>query len=79
MVVALGETETLPFGPLTVPTFWSIDQEVALVVAQFSVELCPASIDEGDAVNDEIAGPFCDTVTVAVALAVPPGPFAVAV
>ena len=47
MVVAAGLTLIDPLAAFTLPTPWSIEAEVALVMVQLRVELCPESIVPG--------------------------------
>ncbi len=79
VVVAVGVTETEPLVGC-VPMLLSIETEVALFVDQVSVELWPEVIDVGFAVKLMVGADVPElTVTVAVAVAEPPGPVAVSV
>jgi len=69
-LVAAGVTVLLV--PVTVPTPWSMDNEVAPVTAHASVEDAPAAMVEGVAVNEEMTGVVPGlTVTVVVAVVLP--------
>ena len=64
----------------TVPTPWSIAHVVALVIPLHdSVNEAPAVMVVGLAVNNPIVGAAALTVTVAVAVLLPPAPVAVSV
>jgi hypothetical protein len=77
-VVLAGETDTEV--PVTVPTPWSIDTEVAPLTVHDSTELCPPGIDGGLATNDWIVGPaLLPTVTARVAVMLPDAFVAVSV
>src|SRR5438105_7935942 len=65
VVVAAGVTVTAPFAGCA-PTPLSILTDVAFVVAQESVELCPAEMLLGLAENCIVTPLFTVTVTVAV-------------
>lgn len=69
---------SVPWVGSTAPMPLSIVSEVALLVDQDSVELCPAVMLAGVAVNWMVGGTWT-TVNVALALAVPPAPVAVMV
>src|SRR5712664_3578270 len=77
VVVTVGCTEVEPESGCD-PTPLSMVTVVAFVVVQTSDELCPEAIVLGVAEN-EIVGGGKFTVTVAVLIAVPPGPVAVRV
>ena len=80
VVVDPGLTFVLPLAHETFPTPLSIEQVVALVIPLHdSVDDCPAVIVVGLAVNDPIVGAAALTVTVAVAVVLPPAPVAVSV
>ena len=76
--MAVGETLT---EPLTgwLPTPLSMVRVVVLVVVQLSVEESPGAMVDGVAVKLVMSGASAPTVTVAVAVLVPPGPVAVIV
>ena len=76
VVVADGVTDSDPLAAC-VPLTPVIVTEVAPVEVQLNVELPPGEIDEGEAVSLTASAP--ETVTVAVAVTLPPGPVAVAV
>ena len=61
----------------TEPMPLSIFTWVALVVVQFSVDDCPCRMESGLAANEMVGGTWF-TVIVTDAVAVPPGPVAVA-
>jgi hypothetical protein len=71
---------TITEVPVTVP-MPLIESDVAPVSDHESVALCPAVIDVGDAVKEEMVGGLMATVTVSVAaqVAVPPAPWKVPV
>ena len=54
VVVTVGDT--LLEMPVTVPTFWLMDKDVALETLQDKVEELPLTILEGEAEKDEITG-----------------------
>ena len=68
-MVAAGDT-AFDVCPVTFPTPWSIVSEVALATVHDSVDVPPARIDAGLAVNELITGGLV-TVTVAVAVTLP--------
>ena len=68
-MVAVGDTVT-DACPVTFPTPRSIVSEVALATVHDSVDVPPARIDAGLAVNELITGGLV-TVTVAVAVTLP--------
>jgi len=56
VVVVAGLTSIDPPAELTLPTPWSIEAEVALVMVQLRVELCPELTAPGLAVKLVIVG-----------------------
>jgi hypothetical protein len=80
VVVTAGDTGTEPLGGCD-PTPKLIETEVAFAVVQLNIDVWPAVIVGGVAVNETTVGggDAAFTVTVAFALAVPPGPVAVKV
>jgi hypothetical protein len=70
----------LALVPVTTPTPWLMERVVAPTTSHARVEDPPAMIVEGVAVKDEITGAETAlTVTVAVAVVLPPGFVAVSV
>ena len=77
--MAEGVTGTWPEAGW-LPTPLSIVTVSALLVDQVRVELCPGAMLAGEAVNEVTVGAVCVlTVTVALAVIVPPFPLAVRV
>jgi hypothetical protein len=73
IVVTIGATIRL-VRPVTIPTPWLIDSDVALETLHASVLDCPAVMLDGDVVKDVItgtAGVTAATITVVEAVAVP--------
>ncbi len=80
MVVDVGLTLVLPLLHDTDPTPLLIEQLVAFVIPLHeSVDDCPLVIVDGLAENAPIVGAAAFTVTVAVAVLLPPAPVAVSV
>src|SRR5690242_16846965 len=81
VVVAVGLTLLLPFAHDTAPTPLSIEQLVAFVMPlQEREDDCPLVMPAGFAVNEPMAGAAgALTVTVVVAVVLPPDPVAVSV
>lgn len=78
VVVPLILTVTLPDAGDTGPTLLSIVNDVAFEVDQVRVDVPPAATAVGDAENWTVGATWF-TVTVTVAVVVPPGPVAVKV
>jgi hypothetical protein len=75
----VGVTTFVPEGPVTVPTPWLMERDVAPLVVQARVALWPRAIVAGVTVKELIATLGARTVTVAVAVELPEALLAVSV